>query len=400
MWKIVLSKIHLAPKFLTFKYKEDWIKPVIRNDNQILVKTLNAGVCGSDIHQVKLDMSYYASILSSPLNPAPIGHEVVGAIEETNVNSSFKVGDRVALNPTVHCASYGFSPCPSCLKGDWQHCNTLVGKGDDSDKERLFKPFNGQIYGGYAEYFLAFEKNLYKVPDNVPNHIAVLIEPFTVALHAIMRNPPLDSDEVLVIGAGTIGLMTIVAIRALDLKCKITSIVRYPHQAEIAKHLGANDIQYGINDKSKFYKQIAQKFNAHLVSPLMRKPYIYGAKGPDLIYDTVATEATIEDGLHIIRSGGKIVVIGMGYSITKKVDWAVQVYKEVSISSSFLQSVSNYEGKIVDPFDFGLKFMSKNPDLFENFVTHRFRLEDYKKAYSTFENKKNTHAIKVIFDYT
>ncbi len=127
MWKIILSKLKLAPKFLTFTYKEDWTVPTIKHDNELLVKTLNAGICGSDIHQVKLDMSYYASILSSPLNPTPIGHEVVGLIEKTNENSSFKVGDRVVLNPTVHCESYGFSPCPSCLKGDWQHCHTLVG---------------------------------------------------------------------------------------------------------------------------------------------------------------------------------------------------------------------------------------------------------------------------------
>jgi L-iditol 2-dehydrogenase len=400
MWKIILSKLNLAPKFLTFKYKEDWAEPIIQNENQVLVKTLNAGICGSDVHQLKLDMSYYASILSSPINPSPIGHEVIGVVEEVNANSSFKVGDKVVLNPTVHCESFGFTPCASCIKGDWQHCNTLTGKGDGTDKEDHFRPFKGQIYGGYAEYFLAFEKNLYKVPNNVPNHVAVLIEPFTVALHAIMRNPPLDSDNVLVFGAGTIGLMTIAAIRALNWKCKITAIVRYPHQGELAKQLNADDILYGSKDKSKFYNQIAQKFNSHMVSPLMRKSYIYGAKGPDIIYDSVATESTVEDALHIIRSRGKIVLIGMGYSITKKVDWAIQVYKEINITGSFLQSKGEFKGKLIDPFEYGLEYMSNHQDLFEKFVTHRFPLHEFKRAYATLENKSKTNAVKVIFDYT
>ncbi len=350
--------------------------------------------------KLELDMSYYASILSSPLNPTPIGHEVVGMVEKANDNSSLSIGDRVILNPTVHCKSYGFSLCPSCQKGDWQHCYTLVGKGDGTEREKSFKPYRGQIYGGYAEYFLTFENNLYKVPDSVPNHVAVLVEPFTVALHAIMRNPPLDSDSVIIMGAGTIGLMVIAAIRALDKKSKITSIVRYPHQAKIAIQLGANKVLYSSRDKSKFYSEIADKYDALLVNPLMRKPYIYGTKGPDVIYDTVATESSVEDAFHIIRSGGKIVLIGMGFSITKKVDWAVQVYKEVEISGSFLQSIGEFEGKTVDPYEFGLKYMSEHNEFFDNFVTHRFPLHSYKHAFNTLENKSKSHAIKVIFDYT
>jgi threonine dehydrogenase-like Zn-dependent dehydrogenase len=400
MWKILLNKMKIAPKFLTFKYKEDWPLPKRNTGNQVLVKTLNAGICGSDLHQLALDMSYYASVLSSPLNPSPIGHEVIGMVEEISQNSTLTPGDRVVLNPTVYCAAYGFSPCPSCQKGDWQHCYTLVGKGDNSENEQSFMPFKGQTYGGYAEYFIAFEKNLYKVPNNIPNHVAVLIEPFTVALHAIIRNPPKNSDSLIIIGAGTIGLMMIAAIRALGIKSNITSVVRYKHQAELAKKLGADTIIYSPRDKKLFYNKVASQYGAHLVTPLMRKAYVYGATGPDIIYDTVATESTVEDALHIIRSRGKIIVIGMGYSITKKVDWAVQVYKEVEIVGSFLQSIGEYEGKIIDPYEFGLKYMSNHVDLFDTFVSHRFPLHEYKKAFGTLQQKRKTHAIKVIFDYT
>jgi threonine dehydrogenase-like Zn-dependent dehydrogenase len=82
------------------------------------------------------------------------------------------------------------------------------------------------------------------------------------------------------------------------------------------------------------------------------------------------------------------------------VDWAVQVYKEVEITGSFLQSVGELKGKVIDPYEFGLKYMSENLKLFDKMVTHRFPIQDYKKAYNVFKNKGTSHAIKVIFDYT
>jgi threonine dehydrogenase-like Zn-dependent dehydrogenase len=276
----------------------------------------------------------------------------------------------------------------------------LVGKGDESEREKTFKPFRGQIYGGWSEYFLALEKNLYKVPENIPNHIAVLIEPFTVALHGVIRNPPEDTDKVLVLGAGTIGIMTIIALRALNKKSHIISVVRYPHQAELAKFCGADEVLNSSRDKTSYYKEIADQYDALLVTPLMRKPYIYGMKGPDVIYDSVATESTVEDDFHLIRSGGKLVLIGMGYSITKKIDWGVQIYKEVSVSGTFLQSVGEFEGNIIDPYEYGLRYMSEHLDVFEKIVTHRFSVQDFRKAFAALENKGKSHAIKVIFDYT
>lgn len=400
MWKIILSKLRLAPKFLTINYKDNWAIPKITHNSHVLVKTLNAGICGSDIHQIDLDMSYYASVLSSPLNPSPIGHEVVGIVEKTSKNSSLKKGDRVVLNPTAHCASYGFTPCPSCQKGDWQHCYTLVGTGDNSERESSFKPFKGQIYGGFTEYFLAFEKNLYKVPENVPNYVAVLTEPFTVALHAVMRNKPSDTDSIIIIGAGTIGLMTIVAIRTLGIKSKITSIARYSHQAELAKQLGADTVLTSSGDKEKLYITIADMHNSLLVTPLMRKSYLYGTRGPDIIFDSVGSQTTINDAFHLIRSGGTIIVMGMGYSITKNVDWAIQIYKEVTLTGTFLQSIGEVDGKVVDPYELALDFMANHGTLFEQFVTHRYPIDEYKKAFATLEDKARTQAIKVIFDYT
>ncbi len=399
MWKIILTKIHLAPKFLNFIYKDSWAIPEPLRENEVLIKTLQAGICGSDIHQIKLDFSYYASVLTNSNDLSPLGHEVVGLVEKTSENSKFRKGDRVILNPSIHCKSLGISPCPSCEKGDRQHCYILVGK-NNSDQKEIEKRSIGINSGGFSEYFLAYENNLHKVPENVPNHVAVLIEPFAIGLHAVLRNPPSDSDSVIVFGAGTIGLMIVAAIRALGKKTHITCIARHKHQAEAARILGADEIVFDIKDKTQMYKAIAKKHNSVLVTPLMRKPYAFGVNGPDIIYDSVASEATIEDSLHVIRAGGKMVLVGIGISITKHVDWAVQIFKEVTIVGAFLQSISEYGGKIIHPFEFGLKYMSENVALFEKIVTHRFPLQKYKEAFHAFQNKSNSEAIKVVFDYT
>jgi threonine dehydrogenase-like Zn-dependent dehydrogenase len=119
-----------------------------------------------------------------------------------------------------------------------------------------------------------------------------------------------------------------------------------------------------------------------------------------MIYDSVATQSTAEDALHMIRSGGKIVMIGMGYSLTKKVDWAAQIYKEITITGTFLQSPGSLDGITIDPYEFAMQYMSQHVELFEKFVTHRFPIHHYKNAFATLLNKDKFQAIKVVFDYT
>ncbi|MHA1618715.1 MAG: zinc-dependent alcohol dehydrogenase, partial [Promethearchaeota archaeon] len=346
--KVSLKFIHLAPKFALLKYKTDWPIPEIKFDNQIIVRNNLAGLCASDLHQYNLDISMYQSILANPKKIFPIGHEVVGTVSQMGPNAEaedrIKVGDRVVYYPLPTCASYGFDLCPSCQTGNFQLCLCLAGVGDGTEREKKFGgegKFGGFGGGGFSEYLVGFENQFFKVPDVIPDHVAVLTEPFSVGLHAVLRHPPQNSDTVMVIGGGIIGLMTIMALRSIKSKCRIIVVAKYPYQGDHAKNLGADEVIL-IKDSQQYYNKVIELTNAQHFEPIFSKTVIYGRGGPDVIYDCIASERSMDDNLRLIKCLGKIIIVGLGYSITKKVDWAIQIHKEVEIVGSFIHSMETW----------------------------------------------------------
>lgn len=382
-----LTKIQKAKNLGLIQYKNDWPIPEIEYPNQVRIKTLMGGICGTDLHQLFLELSPFAGILGAPVNPSPLGHEIVGLVDECGPQvEGLKKGDRVILNPLSHCVTKNLDLCPSCREGDWQQCYNITG--------------GGFVTGVFSEYFVAYKKQLYKVHSNIPNDVAVLTEPFAVAIHAVCRNLPKDDNSVVVVvGAGTIGLMIIAAIRKLGNKCKIISLARYPFQAEIAKKLGADEI---ITDskKAKLYKKMAEQKEGSKLFSVVGNRYIFGNAGPDMIYDSIGTEQSMTDCLHYIKSNGKIVVVGLGYATTKNVDWAIQAWKEVDIVGSMMYGLQTIDDKLTDPFEMALEFLSKDPDLFKGIVTHKFQVEDYKKAFEAMQNKSGIKGVKLVFDFS
>jgi threonine dehydrogenase-like Zn-dependent dehydrogenase len=401
--KAALKKIKLARKFAMVKYKNNWPKPKIEYQNQVIIKNHLGGICGSDIHQLKVESSYFQSILASKENPFPIGHETVGSVIEIGKDvQKLKNGDRVVFDPVATCAAYGFKLCSSCLKGRYAQCISITGIGDGSKLEDKYggrDNFGGYGGGGFSELILGFEKQFFKVPDNVPDEVAVLTEPYAVSIHAVAQNLPIHNDNVIVIGAGIIGLFIIAAIRAFDSKCNIITLARYPQQAKWAKKLGSNEVIIE-KDWKVLYEKIAELTEGRLFNPILSKKVIFGNDGPDIIFDCVASEKTIDDSLRLIRSNGRIVLVGFDFSITKKVDWSIAVNKEIEVMSSMIYGKDEYKGKKYHSFELALKFFEKNPDLFNGLITHRFPIEEYKKAYNITLNKGKNNALKVVFDFT
>jgi threonine dehydrogenase-like Zn-dependent dehydrogenase len=398
---VVLSKLHLAPKYIMVKFRDDWQLPEKKHPNQAIVKTILGGICASDLHEIGLHISYYASILASPINPFPIGHEVVGKVFKGDESGKLNEGDRVVYFPINHCAAYGFQLCPSCQQGNLQQCYCLVGLGDGTAAENIYggqKKFGGFGGGGFSEEFAAFTPQLYKVPDSIPDEIAVLTEPFVVGLHAVARNMPKSTDQVVVIGMGIIGLMVVASLRVLGFTGKIVAVARYAFQAEKAKSLGASQI-ISEKDPVKFYDAVAEATGARLFQPALSKRVIYGNNGPDIIFDCVATEESMDDSIRLIKSNGKIVVVGLGYNKTKKIDWSIPVYKETSIVGTMMYGLAEIAGKSQDLFEFALNYLKSNHGLFKGLVTHSFKLDDWKAALECSASKGKNKAIKVVFDY-
>ncbi|MHA1902495.1 MAG: zinc-dependent alcohol dehydrogenase [Candidatus Thorarchaeota archaeon] len=400
--KIILKKLRLAGKFSMIKYREDWPIPQIKHPNQIQVKSRLSGICTSDLHQINVSIPLSATILARKERMFPNGHEVVAEVTDIGYSvEGLRIGDRVVHSPITSCEAYGFALCPSCKNSNPESCYTLVGMGDGTELEEDYGGrgrFGGFSGGGFSEYFVGFEKQFTKVPPEIPNEIAVLSEPYAVSLHSVSRNRPKKEDIVIVIGAGIIGLMVVASIRALEIGCKVIVVAKYPFQGEAARKLGADQVLVH-NDSESFYEDVAKATGGVLFKPRLGKKVLYGNSGPDIIYDTVGEDSTLNDALHLIRSNGKIVILGMAFGTTKKTDWALGVYKELEIVGSMMHGIEEHEGELRDTMEMALEFMAANPSLLEDLVTHRFAIEEYKTAFRFSSEKGRNQVIKVVFEF-
>ncbi|NHI90703.1 MAG: hypothetical protein EAX87_14375, partial [Candidatus Thorarchaeota archaeon] len=349
--KVIRKKMRLAGKYTMIKYREDWPKPAIEHPRQVLVRPVIAGICASDVHQINVNVSYSATILARKDNPFPLGHEVVGIVEEVGQEvEGLKVGDRVGHSPVVSCECYGFEYCESCKAGKPETCQAIVGIGDDSKLEEEYGgrlKFGGFGSGAFSEHFVAYAGQLTKIPDGVPDEQAVLAEPLAVAIHAVSKKRPSDEDTVIVVGAGIIGLMVIRAIREQGSKCRIINLARYPFQEAAAMKLGADEV-ISEREKEALYQRVAESTNGHLLKPTMGKKILYGGTGPDIIFDTVASDSTLDDSLHLVRNNGTLVVAGMDFGVTKKTDWALMMYKQVNVHGTMMHGLEVHDGISVD----------------------------------------------------
>ena len=402
MWKVVLKKLHLGSPFLLTKFSDQWPQPTLHHSNQVKIKSLLGGICASDLHQIDLHISLYESILASPQNPFPLGHEVVGIIDELGEDiSNFKIGDRIVYTPMIACNSYGLPPCPSCANNNPQACYCLAGFSTDPKISSPFqqtKSFGGFGGGGFSEYFMAFPEQLFKVPDAMPDEHAVLTEPLAVAIHAVLESPPQDKDTVFVIGAGIIGLMTILVLKHFYPTVSIVSVARYSFQAEKALVLGASHV-IQERDTKKRKEEIAKLTQGEMFKPTLSPSVIYGEQGPDVIYDCVANEKTVNEALCLIRHHGLLVLIGLGLTVTKHIDWSLQIHKEIMVKGTFCHGIETYRNQTKHTFEWALELLTKYPVQLANLVTHRFSIREYKKAISIARSKGRNNAIKIVFDY-
>src|ERR687890_443220 len=189
---------------------EEIPEPELPTPYWVRIKPLLCGICGSDLGTLSAESSPYFSPIPSP--PFVMGHEILGEVVEDN--SGFAVGERVVVEPALGCEVRGKEPpCAYCASGRYALC-VNVAKGDISPG--IQTGFCRDTGGGWSEGTLvAHPSQLYRVPDEVPDETAVIIEPLACAVHAALGAAPDPDDTTLVIGAGSVGLFTVAALRHL-----------------------------------------------------------------------------------------------------------------------------------------------------------------------------------------
>lgn len=309
--------------------------------SEVLVDVHACGICGSDLH--------FFGGGSSPPRVCP-GHEICGRVSPRS--TTLPPGVPVVVEPLVACGE-----CPRCGSGEPNLCPQL-------------KILGSRVPGGFADCVLAPISSVYPVPEGLDLSTAVLTEPLAVAVHALGQALLAPGAEILVLGGGSIGLLTafVAAQRGYD----VTVSVRHPHQGEAARLLGAS-------------RSIASDRDAILRFSQGRQP--------DVVFETVGGEApTLDLALEAVRPGGSIVTLGL---FTRPVTLHPIRFlaKEVQVVSSMMYSRKGGRPDFVTALD----LLRTNRERLATLITHRVPLESIGRGFAIAADK-SSGAVKVCVD--
>jgi len=356
-------------------------QPSMPGSEWVRVRPLLSGICGSDLATITAKGSVYFSPFTSC--PFVLGHEVVGEVVEAGRHAGApKEGDRVVLEPPLTCEVRGITrKCEPCQAGNKSLCVNFNG-GDISPG--IQTGYCKDTGGGWSDNFVAHYKQLHPVPDVLSNEQAVIAEPLSCALQAVRKAPLVDDCTVLILGCGSMGALTLAAIRGLGSACRIVVVAKHPHQRKVAARLGADVVvQAGDSDP-----QLARVLNARLYQPELGRPTVVG--GADICFDCVGSGRTIDDALRFTRGGGSVILVGMP-GIPRNVDWTAIWHKELVVKGSYTSEPATFRR--------ALELLVAQRETLAGIVGAQFPLKDYQAAVQCALNTGGSKVIKTVFQF-
>lgn len=314
------------------------------NKNEVLIKIMRIGVCGSDIHVYHGKHPFVNSY------PVTQGHEVSGEVEDIGSNvTKYEKGDKVTIQPQKVCGK-----CYSCENNKYHCCEDL-------------KVMGFQITGAASQYFVCEEKKLVKLPQELSYDEGAMIEPLAVACHALGRVENIKNFNILILGAGPIGNLVAQVARGLGAKSiLITDIIEY--RLELARKLGIN---HTINPAK-----------ANLSTKILE---IFGENKADLIVECVGSNSTINDAITNARKGSDIILIGVfSEEATINLGW-IQDHELRLIGSAMYQTRDYLQA---------IELVLEKKIQLKPLMSNYFDFEEYSKAYE-FLDKNKDKAMKV-----
>jgi len=235
---------------------------------EVLVSVRAVGICGSDVHG-------FIGKTGRRKPPMVMGHEATGVVAQVGAGvTHFKPGERVVLNPILSC-----DVCRNCRAGRPNICLDRHVLGVD-------------LPGAYADYVRLAERMLWPMPDELSFAAGALVEPLAVALHAVNLTPIRLMDTVAIVGAGTIGLLTLMAAKLAGAGTVIVTD-KSVHRLDVAKRLGA-DVTINVDKQEPL----------PIVQSLTR------GTGADAVIEAVGFSATVQQAMSLVRPGGHATWIG------------------------------------------------------------------------------------------
>ena len=244
-----------------------------RGDGEVLIRISAGGICGTDVAIWR----WYEAVVGqyAPAFPLIVGHEFAGTVIES-AGDRVKVGDVVAVNPQIAC-------------GHCRYCG--LGRPTLCDDRRLM---GGRIDGGWTEVVSVPQWNVHPLPQGVDSAVAPLLEPLSVATHAVIERVPVRSGEVVaVIGAGPIGILcAILAIAGGASRVMVTGVAADRERLRMAESIGAMTVDVDSADPMTTLRRLQ-------------------ADGADVVYETSGVASTLDQAVTMCRRGGRIGLIGL-----------------------------------------------------------------------------------------
>jgi threonine dehydrogenase-like Zn-dependent dehydrogenase len=319
-----------------------------------------AGICGSDLATVDGTSSrWFEPIVSFPFT---LGHEVVGDLDD---------GTRVVVVPVLSCVARAIDPpCPACREGRINHCERLAHGALEPGLQCGFCESTG---GGWSTLMLAHGSQLVTVPDGMSDEAAVLVEPAACAVHAAGQ---VAADQIAVIGAGTLGLLTIAALRAARPGAEILATAKHPHQKALARDMGADEVLEG--------RELDRAVRFRTGSMLLDSGQL--SRGVPAVVDCVGSPDSIAQALRVTAPGGTIVAVGMPGVTT--VDLTPLWQREVNLRGAYAYRRAD--------FDTAMELVQARE--LDRLVSATYPLKAYEDAIAHAAAAGRRGAVKIAFD--
>ena len=318
--------------------------------DDVLIKVQSVGVCGSDLH-------YYRSGAIGDFKvefPFVLGHEAAGVVEDVGENvTTLKKGDRVCMEPGVPCMK-----CEECLSGHYNLCRDV--------RFWATPPYDGVL----SEYICHPAAFTFKIPDNMSFTEGALVEPLAIGLHACNMGGVKLGQTVAIMGAGCIGLVTLLAAKAYGATRIIVGDV-LDKRLDKARELGA----IAVNTREEDF-----------VAKVME---LTEGRGADVCIDCAGFSATVDSCLSCAKPAGVVIIVGLGQDRVDGFNTSIMSTKELTVKSIF---------RYRNLYPTAINAIADGRIDVESIVSHRFTFDDTINAFATC-HRDIRNVVKGVIEY-
>jgi threonine dehydrogenase-like Zn-dependent dehydrogenase len=351
-----------------------------------------SGICGSDLGLLTGRSSPYLSPMTSmPFVP---GHEVVG--KTLDDLPGLPSGSRVVMDPVLSCAARGTTQCRWCAAGQESRCDHVTTGRISAGLQTGFCCDTG---GGWSREFVAHGAQLHRVPDELTDDRAVLVEPLACAIHSVRRAEIPRGASVVIIGAGTVGLLTLLAVRHLTAAGAVHVVAKHGHQRERAQALGAT----GLIAPGKAVRALRRVTTARMHTPERGTDFLLG--GVDVVFECTGGSTGLNTALRLARAGGTVVMSGMP---SGSVDLTPLWFRELRLIGAYASDSGaneangvvrdKVEGAQTSDFAEAISLAGSAP--LDGYVDTTYPLERWREALNHATDAGRLGTVKVAFDLT